>query len=194
MVLKTRALPVRQRTHRSMRCEHLAEWGSSPPPAWQSLRRYGNRTGFDGYARARSGALRADGYCRPDSSFSRPDREVERAILLAAKHDEYMRRLTTFRGVGAIAAARPSRRACRIPAGSSRLATLPAGWAPRSDSSGGNERLGPISKMGIRNSALFSCRDDGRPAGCPKQWSGTAMAEGASRQTTLQGCRRPAGE
>ncbi|UWU67991.1 hypothetical protein [Bradyrhizobium sp. NC92] len=50
---------------------------------------------------------------------------LERAIVLETKHDEDMRRLTTIPGVGAITAATIK---ARIPAGSSRLATLPPGW------------------------------------------------------------------
>ncbi|MEY9278814.1 transposase [Bradyrhizobium yuanmingense] len=60
-----------------------------------------------------------------EASANQIDR-LERAIVVEAKHDEDMRRLTTIPGVGPLRR-RPSRRSCRIPAGSSRLATLPPG-------------------------------------------------------------------
>jgi transposase len=52
---------------------------------------------------------------------------LERAILVEAKHDENMRRLTTIPGVGAITAA-TIKALVPDPGGSSRLATLPPSW------------------------------------------------------------------
>ncbi|WP_038976784.1 IS110 family transposase, partial [Bradyrhizobium japonicum] len=74
---------------------------------------------------------------------------LERAIVVEAKRDEDMRRLTTIPGVGAITAA--TIKALVPDPGGFKSARHFAAWlglTPRSHSSGGKERLGRISKMG----------------------------------------------
>ncbi|MFK4649783.1 transposase, partial [Bradyrhizobium ottawaense] len=74
---------------------------------------------------------------------------LERAIVVEAKHDEDMRRLTTIPGVGAITAA--TIKALVPDPGGFKSARHFAAWlglTPRPHSSGGKERLGRISKMG----------------------------------------------
>jgi transposase len=74
---------------------------------------------------------------------------LERAIVMEAKRDENMRRLTTIPGVGAIAAA--TIKALVLDPGGIKSARHFVAWlglTPRSHSSGGKERLGRISKMG----------------------------------------------
>ncbi|WP_374207794.1 IS110 family transposase [Bradyrhizobium sp. 190] len=83
-----------------------------------------------------------------EASADQIDR-LERAIVLEAKHDEDMRRLTTIPGVGAITAA--TIKALVPDPGGFKSARHFAAWlglTPRSHSSGGKERLGRISKMG----------------------------------------------
>src|SRR4051794_8276017 len=74
---------------------------------------------------------------------------LERAIVLEAKHDEDMRRLTTIPGVGAITAA-TIKALVPDPGGfkSGRHFAAWLGLTPKPHSSGGKERLGRISKMG----------------------------------------------
>lgn len=74
---------------------------------------------------------------------------IEREIVVAAKRNEDMRRLTTIPGVGAITAA-SIKALVPDPAGfrSGRHFASWLGLTPKSHSSGGKERLGKISKMG----------------------------------------------
>ncbi len=74
---------------------------------------------------------------------------LERAIVVEAKRDKDMRRLTTIPGVGAITAA--TIKALAPDPGGFKSARHFAAWlglTPRPHSSGGKERLGRISKMG----------------------------------------------
>jgi transposase len=75
--------------------------------------------------------------------------ELERAIVMEAKRDEDMRRLTTIPGVGSITAA-AIKALVPDPSGfrSARHFAAWLGLTPRPHSSGGKERLGGISKMG----------------------------------------------
>lgn len=198
MVLKTRALLVRQRTQavNALRA-HLAELdiiataGLAKIEALVAIVR--NETDARLPAAARF-ALRAIAD-EIEASADQIER-LERAIVVETKHDEDMRRLTTIPGVGAITAA-TIKALVPIPAGSSRLATLPPDWelTPRPHSSGGKERLGRISKMG--NPELRSLLVVGATAVLRvlrnDAW-GAAVAEGASRQMALQGCSDRAGQ
>lgn len=74
---------------------------------------------------------------------------LERAIVVEAKQDQDLRRLTTIPGVGAITAA-SARAFVPDPAGfkSGRYFAAWLGLTPKPHSSGGKERLVGISKMG----------------------------------------------
>jgi transposase len=151
MVLKTRALLVRQRTQavNALRA-HLAELGI-----------------IAAVGMAKVAALVAivrdetDARLPPAARFAlmavvdqigalagQIDR-LERSIVTGAKRDEDMRRLTTIPGVGAITAA-TIKSLVPDPGGfkSGRHFAAWLGLAPRPHSSGGKERLGRISKMG----------------------------------------------
>lgn len=79
---------------------------------------------------------------------------LERAIVMQAKDDEDMRRLTTIPGSAPLRR-RPSRRLCRIPEGSSRLATLPLpGLTPRLIQAVEKTGWDEYRRWKIRNSAF----------------------------------------
>jgi len=116
-----------------------------------------------------------------EASANQIDR-LERAILVEAKRDENMHRLTAIPGLGAIMAA--TIKALVPHPGEFKSARRFAAWLGltlRPHSSGGKERLGRISKMG--NPELRTLRVVGgnrRLAGRPKRQSDAAVVEGAS--------------
>lgn len=151
MVLKTRALLVRQRTQavNALRA-HLAELGIIATAGLAKVEVLVAIVRDETDARlpaAARFALRAIAD-EIDASADQIER-LERAIVLEAKHDEDMRRLTTTPGVGAITAA--AIKALVPDPGGFKSARHFAAWlglTPRPHSSGGKERLGGISKMG----------------------------------------------
>lgn len=151
MVLKTRALLVRQRTQavNALRA-HLAELGIiatvglAKVEALVAIIRDETDARLPAAARFALMAI-AD---EIEASADQIER-LERAIVAEAKHDEDMRRLTTIPGVGAITAA--TIKALVPDPGGFKSARHFAAWlglTPRPHSSGGKERLGRISKMG----------------------------------------------
>jgi transposase len=133
MVLKTRALLVQQRTQavNALRA-HLAELGIIATAGLAKVEALVAIVRDETDARLPAAArfalmVIAD---EIEASADQIDR-LERAIVVEAKHDEDMRRLTTIPGVSAITAAATIKallRLCQIPAASSRLGTLPPGW------------------------------------------------------------------
>lgn len=83
---------------------YLAELGIIGPLAWQMLRRwsesYGTRRTLACPQRRASRS-----WLLPSEASADQIERLERAIVMEAKHDEDMRRLTTIPGVGAITAA-----------------------------------------------------------------------------------------
>ncbi|MEY9405183.1 transposase [Bradyrhizobium japonicum] len=129
MVLKTRALLVRQRTQsvNALRA-HLAELGIIATAGLAKVEALVAIIRDETDARLPAAARFALMAIADEIEASADQIErLERAIVAEAKHDEDMRRLTTIPGVGAITAA-TIKALVRIPAGSSRLATLPPGW------------------------------------------------------------------
>nr|GAJ37531.1 hypothetical protein BDOA9_0201480 [Bradyrhizobium sp. DOA9] len=119
---------------------------------------------------------------------------LARVIVVEAKHDEDMHRLTTI-PAGAITAATikalvgswrvqvrsPLCRTARINAGIS--------FKRRQRAAGTNIEDGKsVTPLSPR------CRGNGRLTASPKRRSDAAVAEGASRQTALQGCCHRAGQ
>lgn len=168
MVLKTRALLVRQRTQavNALRA-HLAVLGiigtagAAKVEALISIVRDETDARLPAAARFALMAIADVIHASADQIDG-----LEHAIVVEAKRDEDMRRLITIPGIGAITAA-------TIKA----LVPDPSGLlTPRSQSSGGKERLGRISKMGnpeLRallvvgaNAVLRVARNDTRTRPC----------------------------
>ena len=198
IVLKTRALLVRQRTQavNALRA-HLAELeiiataGLAKVEALVAIIRDETDARLPAAARFALMAIADD----IEASADQIER-LERAIVVDAKRDEDMRRLTTIPGVGAITAA-TIKALVPDPGGitSARHFAAWLGLTPRSHSSGGKERLGTNIEDGKSGTPLSArCRGNGRLAGRPKRRSGAAVAEVPSRQTAVQGCRRRAGQ
>jgi transposase len=146
MVLKTRALLVRQRTQavNALRA-HLAELGIIVAVGMAKVAALGaivRDETDDRLPPAARFALLAV-VDQIDALADQIDR-LERSIVTEAKRDEDMRRLTTIPGVGAITAATIKSLGFR----SGRHFAAWLGLAPRPHSSGGKERSGRISKMG----------------------------------------------
>lgn len=144
MVLKTRALVVRQRTQaiNALRA-HLAE---TKVEALVAIVRDETDARLRAAARFALVAM-AD---QVDALADQIDR-LEHAIITEARRDEDMRRLTTIPGVGAITAA--TIKALVPDPGGFKSGRHFAAWlelTPKAHSSGGKERLGRISKMGNR--------------------------------------------
>ncbi|MHC2287996.1 transposase [Bradyrhizobium barranii subsp. barranii] len=197
MVLKTRALLVRQRTQsvNALRA-HLAELGIIATAGLAKVEALVAIIRDETDARLPAAARFALMAIADEIEASADQIErLERAIVAEAKHDDDMRRLTTIPGVGAITAATKS--ACagsrRVQVGSPlcRLAGIDAAasFKRRQRAVGTN-----IEDGKSRTPLSPRCRGNGRLAACPKRRSGAAVAEGASRQTPLQGCRRRAGQ
>ena len=197
MVLKTRALLVRQRTQavNALRA-HLAELGIIATAGLAKVEALVAIIRDETDARLpAAGRFALMAIADEIEASTEQIGRLERATVVEAKHDEDMRRLTTIPGVGAITAA--TIKALVPDPGGFKSARHCAAWlgliTPRPHSSGGKERLGRISK--IRNPELRSprcratavlrvVRNDAR----------AAVAEGRSHQTALQGCRRRAGQ
>ncbi|MEY9401829.1 transposase [Bradyrhizobium japonicum] len=151
MVLKTRALLVRQRTQsvNALRA-HLAELGIIATAGLAKVEALVAIVRDETDARLPAAARFALMAIADEIEASADQIErLERAIVMEAKHDEDMRRLTTIPGVGAITAA--TIKALVPDPGGFKSARHFAAWlglTPRSHSSGGKERLGRISKMG----------------------------------------------
>ncbi|MGY4167615.1 IS110 family RNA-guided transposase [Bradyrhizobium sp. USDA 4529] len=192
IVLKTRALLVRQRTQAvdALRV-HLAELGIIATAGLAKIKALAaivrDETDARLPAAARSTLVAiADEIEASANQIGR----LERAIVVEAKRDEDMRRLITIPGVSAITAA-TIKVLVPDPGGfkSARHFAAWLGLRPRCHSSGGKERLGRVSKMGNPElRALLVVGANSRLAGHPKPRSGAAVAEGAPRQTALQGC------
>jgi transposase len=151
MVLKTRALLVWQRTQavNALRA-HLAELGIIATAGLAKVEALVAIIRDETDARLPAAARFALMAIADEIEASADQIErLERAIVVEAKHDEDMRRLTTIPGVGAITAA--TIKALVPDPGGFKSARHFAAWlglTPRPHSSGGKERLGRISKMG----------------------------------------------
>ena len=151
MVLKTRALLVQQRTQsvNALRA-HLAELGiiaAGGLPNAAALMAIAREDKDARLTVAARFALTA--VADQIDALTDQINELERAIVMEAKRDEDMRRLTTIPGVGSITAA-AIKALVPDPSGfrSARHFAAWLGLTPRPHSSGGKERLGGISKMG----------------------------------------------
>lgn len=151
MVLKTRALVVRQRTQaiNALRA-HLAELGIisaggvAKVEALIAIIRDDADARLPGQARFALATL-----AEQIEALTKQIDKLERAIVTEVKHDDDARRLTSIPGVGPITAA--TVRALVPDPGGFKSARHFAAWlglTPRAHSSGGKERLGKISKMG----------------------------------------------
>lgn len=151
MVLKTRALLVRQQTQaiNALRA-HLSELGviaavgASKVTALIAIVRDQADIRLPKAAR-----FALEEIATQIEVLTRQIDKLEREIVKVAKHDADMRRLTTIPGVGAIIAA-SIKALVPDPEGfkSSRHFSAWLGLTPKPHSSGGKERLGGISKMG----------------------------------------------
>jgi transposase len=151
MVLKTRELFVRQRTQAANAIRaHMAELGIIAAKGMTSIAkliavlRDGDDTRLS--AAARVGLLEL---AEQIEGLTTRINVLDTKIVAAVKADDTARRLTTIPGVGPIIAA-TVRAAIQDPA-SFRTGRDLAAWigiTPRSNSSGGKERLGRISKRG----------------------------------------------
>lgn len=198
MVLKTRALLVRQRT-RSVNAlrAHLAELGIIATAGLAKVEALVAIIRDETDARLLAAARFALIAIADEIEASADQIErLERAMVVEAKHDEDMRRLTTIPGVGAITAA--IIKALVPDPGGFKSARHFAALA-RIDAAASFKRRQRAVRTNIEDEKSRTplsppCRCNGRLAGCPKRRSGAAVAEGASRQTPLQGCRRRAGQ
>jgi transposase len=151
MVLKTRALLVRQHTQaiNALRA-HLSELGVIAAGGVAKVAALIEIVRDEADARLPKAARFALAeIAHQIEGLSRQIDKLEREIVAAAKHDEDMRRLTTIPGVGAITAASVNA-FDPDPDGfkSGRHFAAWLGLTPKPHSSGGKERLGGISKMG----------------------------------------------
>lgn len=151
MVLRTRALLVRQRTQaiNALRA-HMSELGVIAPTgianvkALAAIIREKNDVRLPPAARFALTEI----INQIDMLATQIDK-LEREIIIQARQDEEMRRLSTIPGVGAIIAM-AVKAFVPDPAGfkSGRHFAAWIGLTPKAHSSGGKERLGRISKMG----------------------------------------------
>ena len=151
MVLKTRALLVRQQTQAINALRgHLSELGviaGVGVTKVKALIEIVRDEADDCLPKAARLALAE--IADQIEALTRQIDKLERGIVAEAKRDEDMRRLTTIPGVGAITAA-SVKALVPDPDGfkSGRHFAAWLGLTPKSHSSGGKERLGGISKMG----------------------------------------------
>jgi transposase len=151
MVLKTRALLVRQQTQaiNALRA-HLSELGVIAGIGTSKVAALIEIVRDQADARLPQAARLALGEIATQiEALTRQIDKLEREIVADAKRDEDMRRLTTIPGVGAIIAA-SIKALVPDPDGfkSGRHFAAWLGLTPKPHSSGGKERLGGISKMG----------------------------------------------
>ena len=151
MVLKTRALLVRQRTQaiNALRA-HMAELGIIAPTGIANVKALAVSVRDEADARLPAAARFAltEMVDQIELLAARIER-LEREIVVQAKQDADMRRLATIPGVGAIIAM--AVKALVPDPGGFKSARHFAAWiglTPKAHSSGGKERLGRISKMG----------------------------------------------
>lgn len=151
MVLKTRALLVRQRTQtiNALRA-HMAELGIIAPTGIANVKALAVIVRDEADVRLPSAARFAltEMVDQIELVAARIDR-LEREIVAQARQDADMRRLATIPGVGAIIAM--AIKALVPDPGGFKSARHFAAWiglTPKAHSSGGKERLGRISKMG----------------------------------------------
>ncbi|UES42078.1 IS110 family transposase [Roseibium aggregatum] len=151
MVLKTRALLVCQRTQaiNALR-SHMGELGIIAPTGIANVKSLAVIVRDEDDVRLPSAARFAltEIVEQIEMLAARIDK-LEREIVIQARKDEDMRRLTTIPGVGAIIAM-AVKAFVPDPAGfkSARHFAAWIGLTPKAHSSGGKERLGRISKMG----------------------------------------------
>lgn len=198
MVLKTRALLVRQRTQavNALRA-HLAELGIIATAglarieALVAIVRDETDARLPAAARFALMAI-AD---EIEASGDQIDR-LERAIVREGKRDEDMRRLTTIPGVRRHYGGN-HQGAC---AGSRRVqVSSPLCCLARIDAAFSFKRRQRAAGTNIEDGKSGTSRSPGRRgnsrlAGCPKRRSDAAVAEGASRQTAVQGRSGGAGQ
>ena len=151
MVLKTRALLVRQQTQAINALRgHLSELGVIAGVGVTKVKALIEivRDGADDCL-SKAARLALAEIADQIEALTRQIDKLERGIVAEAKRDEDMRRLTTIPGVGAITAA-TVKALVPDPDGfkSGRHFAAWLGLTPKSHSSGGKERLGGISKMG----------------------------------------------
>ena len=165
MVLKTRALLVRQRTQaiNALR-SHMGELGIIAPTGIANVKSLAVIVRNEDDVRLPPAArfALAEIVEQIEMLAARIDK-LEREIVIQARKDEDMRRLTTIPGVGAIIAM-AVKAFVPDPAGfkSARHFAAWIGLTPKAHSSGGKERLGRISKM--RNPELRSLLTSGASA------------------------------
>lgn len=151
MVLRTRALLVRQRTQaiNALRC-HMGELGIIAPIGISNIKALATIIRDEDDVRLPPAARFAltELVDQIDVIATRIDK-LEREIVVQAKQDEDMRRLATIPGVGPIIAM-AVKAFVPDPAGfkSARHFAAWIGLTPKQHSSGGKTRLGRISKMG----------------------------------------------
>ena len=154
MVLKTRALHVRQRTQaiNALRA-HMGELGIIAPTGIANVKALAAIIRDEDDARLPPAARFAltEIVDQIEMLAARIDK-LEREIVVQARRDDDMRRLTTIPGVGAIIAT-AVKAFVPDPAGfkSARHFAAWIGLTPKAHSSGGKERLCRISKMGNRD-------------------------------------------
>jgi transposase len=151
MVLKTRALLVRQQTQAINALRgHLSELGVVAGVGMAKLATLMEIVRDKNEARLPEAARFALGELATlIETLARQIEKLEREIVMEAKKDTELRRLTTIPGVGAITAA-SVKAFVPDPNGflSGRHFAAWLGLTPKPHSSGGKERLGGISKMG----------------------------------------------
>ncbi|MGY3613940.1 IS110 family RNA-guided transposase [Bradyrhizobium sp. USDA 10063] len=151
MVLKTRALLVRQRTQaiNALRA-HMGELGIIAPVGISNVKGLGEIIRDESDARLPPAARFAltEMIIQIELLAEQIDK-LEREIVVQARQDADMRRLATIPGVGAIIAM-AVKAFVPDPGGfkSGRHFAAWVGLTPKAHSSGGKERLGRISKMG----------------------------------------------
>ncbi|ASY73999.1 Mobile element protein (plasmid) [Sinorhizobium fredii CCBAU 83666] len=151
MVLKTRALLVRQQTQtiNALRA-HLSELGIIAGIGTAKIASLIAIVRVETDARLPNAARFAlTAIADQIDALALQINKLERELVAEVKHDEDMRRLATIPGVGAITSA--SIKALVPDPGGFKSGRHFAAWlglTPRSHSSGGKERLGKISKMG----------------------------------------------
>ena len=151
MVLKTRALLVRQQTQAINALRgHLSELGVIAGVGVTKVKALIEIVRDEAYdCLPKAARLALAEIANQIEALTRQIDKLEREIVAEAKRDEDMRRLTTIPGVGAITAASVTA-LVPDPDGfkSGRHFAAWLGLTPKSHSSGGKERLGGISKMG----------------------------------------------
>ena len=192
LIHRARDLLVRQRTSliNALRA-HLAEFGVVMPKGAQHGRRLVTMllTG-ETFGMPASAVPVLLGRARRSLALEAETAELEREMRRRSTEDEGVQRLLKVPGVGPITA---TALAATIPdANAFRSAREFAAWlglVPRQSSSGGRERLGGITKMGLCLSAptAGSRRPGGAQASRPRTGPRDAMAQQALAREATQG-------